>query len=318
MKTKSMKDDLVGGLKSVAAEWKKTKLASEWVPRQRLDYMRYRVREDTMKDLVWEVMGEAYNKASSNGRYYANARQIMYQARALVKNKNPDAWKQDSTFQVYLKEYILEERPSWASNVVWSAKGNFIEPHTKKPVDFDDLIECEICGRKFCISYDNEFCICSKSCYKIAKRDLEEYRVRQIYSTFLSREILKCKICGEAPKVNFEDKYYCYVEKPSRHNHHIDYNKDKTILLCPSCHTKITFHLDKHPELKEYEPIGSREDMLKRLEEEKKRKREERLVKREQKEIQKMTSRRGMESHSHNYVPYTAWNKSPMLGAWVK
>ena len=131
---KSMKDNLIGSLKSVATEWKKAKLKSEWVPKQRLDYMRYRVREETMKELVWEVMDEAYNKASSNGRYYANARQIMYQARALVKNKNPDAWKQDSTFQVYLKDYILEERPDWASNVVWSAKGNFIEPHTRKKV----------------------------------------------------------------------------------------------------------------------------------------------------------------------------------------
>ena len=131
---KSMKEDLIGGLKSVLAEWKKAKLKSERVPKHKLDRMRYYVREETMKDLVWEVMKEAYNKASSNGRYYANARQIMYQARALVKNKNPDAWKQDSTFQVYLKDYILEERPDWASNVVWSAKGNFIEPHTRKTI----------------------------------------------------------------------------------------------------------------------------------------------------------------------------------------
>jgi len=134
MKTKSMKDNLIGGLRSVAAGWKKAKLKSERVPKQTLDKMRYSVREETMKDLVWEVMEEAYNKASSNGRYYANARQIMYQARALVKNKDSFKWKQDSTFQVYLKEYILEERPDWASNVVWSAKGNFIEPHTKKKV----------------------------------------------------------------------------------------------------------------------------------------------------------------------------------------
>jgi len=131
---KSMKESLISGLKSVSTEWKKAKLKSERVSKQKLDSMRYKEKEDTMKELVWGIMEEAYNKASSNGKFFANARQIMYQARALVKNVNQDVWGKDATFQPYLKEYILEKQPTWKTNVVWSAKGNFIEPHTKKKI----------------------------------------------------------------------------------------------------------------------------------------------------------------------------------------
>ena len=58
---------------------------------------------------------------------------------------------------------------------------------------------------------------------------------------------IECFICGN--KVN-EEKI---------HEHHTDYKNDITISICNSCHAKITFHLDKYPELKKYKPIGNRE-----------------------------------------------------------
>jgi len=213
---------------------------------------------------------------------------------------------------------LTQEEKSYYNKIILNEFFNVVTK-IKEPVDFDELNECEICGSKYCISYGEMFCVCSKSCYEKAKKSFEEYRVEQIFEAFDEREHLKCKICGEAPELNFEDKFYCYVETPNRHSHHTDYNKNKTIPICPSCHAKITFHLDKYPELKKYKPIGNKKDMLKRLEEEKKRKREERLKKRKQKEIQKMTSRKGMGKYS--FVPYEYWggrNKSQMLGAWLK
>ena len=38
----------------------------------------------TVKDAAYQVMEAAYQKASGNGRYPGNARQIMYAARPLI------------------------------------------------------------------------------------------------------------------------------------------------------------------------------------------------------------------------------------------
>lgn len=80
------------------------------------------------------VMAAAYAKASGNGQYPANARQVMYAIRPVIiemTGKEPP-WKNDDTFtQVILPDYITahpEETADW--DVVFDDRGHFEEPHT--------------------------------------------------------------------------------------------------------------------------------------------------------------------------------------------
>jgi hypothetical protein len=77
-------------------------------------------------------MEAAYNKASSNGKYFANARQIMYAARPAILEETGEQLKSAYFTQTLLKDYLEEFDPPW--KVVWDARGHLIEPHTDKAV----------------------------------------------------------------------------------------------------------------------------------------------------------------------------------------
>jgi hypothetical protein len=102
----------------------------------RHDLERLRLRKapkQTIKDACYLVMTEAYLEASGNGRYPANARQVMYSARRRVLHMTGGRWvKNSSTFtQHYLPDYI-DEHPSRTAgwDVVFDARGHISEPHT--------------------------------------------------------------------------------------------------------------------------------------------------------------------------------------------
>ncbi|MDZ7759939.1 MAG: DUF2399 domain-containing protein [Desulfovermiculus sp.] len=95
------------------------------------------------KEAAYQVMREAYLKASGNGKYPANARQIMYAARPqiieLTGKSKP--WKESAYFtQTLLNSYIADhpkETAEW--DVVFDARGNFVEPHTQKSIPLGTL-----------------------------------------------------------------------------------------------------------------------------------------------------------------------------------
>jgi hypothetical protein len=72
-------------------------------------------------------MESAYLKASGNGEYPANARQIMYAARPHIQ-KVTGRELHDSYFtQTLLPDYLNETGVAW--DVVYDARGHFNEPH---------------------------------------------------------------------------------------------------------------------------------------------------------------------------------------------
>ena len=90
------------------------------------------------KDAAWQVMEAAYLKASANGTLPAHARQIMYAARPDVLLLTDKAEMKDTYFiKDLLANYIIEKGVNW--NVVYDARGNFIEPHTKVSVPLGTL-----------------------------------------------------------------------------------------------------------------------------------------------------------------------------------
>jgi hypothetical protein len=96
----------------------------------------------SIKEAAYQVMRQAYLKASADGRLPANARQIMYAARPLVLELTEDkCWKSSAYFtQILLPNYIKshpKETASW--DVVFDARGHITEPHTGRRIELGTI-----------------------------------------------------------------------------------------------------------------------------------------------------------------------------------
>jgi DNA topoisomerase VI subunit A len=136
-----LKDELSSALRSVAKEWKNAKRQADRRDRVspwQLKRMQQRSTRETIRDAAFEVMEEAYQKASGGERYPANARQIYYAARPKILNAT-DADQLDSQYftQTLLKDYMEMYKPKW--DVVYDARGHFTEPHTGEIIGLGGL-----------------------------------------------------------------------------------------------------------------------------------------------------------------------------------
>lgn len=126
-----IQDAITVATKSVTKSWKQAKRKAdreERVSQRDIDRMCSHSRV-TIREVAFRVMEAAYNKASSNGKFFANARQIMYAARPAILEEIEEAQFNDVYFtQTLLKDYMVEYSPDW--KVVWDARGNLVEPHT--------------------------------------------------------------------------------------------------------------------------------------------------------------------------------------------
>ncbi len=136
-----LKNDLASALASVARDWKKAKRRADrqdHVPSYILNRMRFRPQRTTIRDTAFSVMEEAYLKASGNGRYPANARQIYYAARPVILRETEEDELNSQYFtQTLLKDYMEEYNPAW--DVVFDARGHVTEPHTDEVVGLGGL-----------------------------------------------------------------------------------------------------------------------------------------------------------------------------------
>ena len=93
-----------------------------------------RERGIKFKEAAEEVMEEAYNKASGNGRYTALARQIMYAARPYIQQKTGKPL-QSAYFTQYLLPNYIEEYGCHHWRTGYDARGHMIEPHGGKIIN---------------------------------------------------------------------------------------------------------------------------------------------------------------------------------------
>lgn len=126
---------VISAVTSVTKKWTKQRKAEirgkSQATRQRSLTKSYRV---TITDAAFEIMEDAYLKASDDGRLPALARQIMYAARPTILEKTGEAELDSQYFtQRLLPDYMKQhDCDDW--NVAYDARGNFHEPHTKKKV----------------------------------------------------------------------------------------------------------------------------------------------------------------------------------------
>jgi hypothetical protein len=127
--------EIIGAVKGVTKTWAKQRKAEErhQAARMRRQEVLYRDRRITVKEVAYEIMAEAYRKASSGGTLPAMARQIMYAARPEIIRRTDRSSLDDQYFCQTLLPNYMAEHPSETANwdVVFDARGHFEEPHTK-------------------------------------------------------------------------------------------------------------------------------------------------------------------------------------------
>jgi hypothetical protein len=130
-------------VKVVTSQWAKEKRSSDRnnrVSPERLNRLRLKEapKDLGLKEAAYQVMEAAYLKASGDGASPANARQIMYAARPdVLLLTGGKCWKKSSYFtQGILKDFV-EDNPELTENwdIVFDARGKFVEPHTGNRVD---------------------------------------------------------------------------------------------------------------------------------------------------------------------------------------
>jgi Protein of unknown function C-terminus (DUF2399) len=135
-------DKLIAAVEGVTARWTKQRKREER-DRSALANRRLamtRARNISIRDAAFQVMQEAYLRASARDTLPALARQIMYAARPKIQAlaTRELGSKFDQYFiQKLLPDYMEDHRVDW--NVVFDARGNFTEPHTEKNVPLGTL-----------------------------------------------------------------------------------------------------------------------------------------------------------------------------------
>lgn len=131
--------DLQRLVKRVTARFTQAKRQADRADRMTardLDELRnaHKVKPMTVKAAAWQVMEQAYLKASNNGTLPANARQMMYAARPLIIELTGKAapWRNSATFTQGLLPDYMEAHPERCArwDVVFDDRGHFAEPHT--------------------------------------------------------------------------------------------------------------------------------------------------------------------------------------------
>jgi hypothetical protein len=94
-----------------------------------------------INEAAWILMGAAYQKASGNGKYPANARQIMYAARPEILRLTGKTSFDDAYFTQKILPDYMEQHPTETStwDVVFDARGHFTEPHTQREIALGTL-----------------------------------------------------------------------------------------------------------------------------------------------------------------------------------
>ena len=132
---RNIANDILDAVESATSRWTRQKKSEERHP----GMVRYRVSRmtkeprTTQKEAAWQVMEKCYLAASGGGRLPALARQIFYQARPKIMQLTDDKELAYGYFsQVLLPDYIEEHDVGW--NVVYDARGHFLEPHTNRRI----------------------------------------------------------------------------------------------------------------------------------------------------------------------------------------
>jgi hypothetical protein len=128
---RDLANDIIDVVREGTKNWTRTRKAEERRPASRAYRASRMTRErgTSIKEAAAQIMEQAFMKVSGNGQYPANARQIMYAARPHIQNETGRELDDNYFTQTLLPDYIEENGVNW--DVVYDARGHFVEPHGK-------------------------------------------------------------------------------------------------------------------------------------------------------------------------------------------
>jgi hypothetical protein len=130
--TKTMAERFKDAVLDVTKNWAKQRKAEERQASALENRDAHLIRRSdyyNFKSAAFEVMEQAYMAASANGTLPASARQVMYQARPFIQDKNGGQQLSDQYFcQTLLPDYMEEYQVDW--DITYDDRGHFTEPHT--------------------------------------------------------------------------------------------------------------------------------------------------------------------------------------------
>jgi hypothetical protein len=135
MKSKALIDAVQG----VTSKWAKQRKAEERAAsaRARRHDVMTRQHQNSLADIVYHVLPQAWANASGDGKYPTLVRQIYYAVRPLMQAYTGRSLGYGYFSQTLLPDYLKDRRLDW--DVVYDARGNFREPHTSTTVPLGTL-----------------------------------------------------------------------------------------------------------------------------------------------------------------------------------
>jgi DNA topoisomerase VI subunit B len=143
----AVREALASGIMAVTKHWTGLKRQADRAQRVRARDQEHWLKQQqrqflSIKEAAYQVMEDAYQHASAQGRYPANARQIMYAARPdVLELTGGKCWKRSSYFTQELLPDFIEEHPDLTAtwDVVFDDRGHLIEPHTQHRIGLGTL-----------------------------------------------------------------------------------------------------------------------------------------------------------------------------------
>jgi hypothetical protein len=132
---------MIGAVRSVTKDWAKQRKAEE---RNRNAALNRRMRllpssRLTIREVAFDIMEEAYLVASDDGELPVKPRQIMYAARPEILRCTGELTLGDAYFTQTLLNDYMEEYDCSDWDIIWDARGHFVEPHTALQVPLGTL-----------------------------------------------------------------------------------------------------------------------------------------------------------------------------------
>ena len=141
---------LAEAVKSVTTSWAKVRKAEERdASRQaRRRELLVRSRKETIIDVAFEIMEQAYNKASNNGELSVTATQIMYAARNEIQERTGRQLDRQYFNQTVLPAFLSENEELTANwDIAYDDRGHFAEPHTGRMIGLGTLSVRDYLGK---------------------------------------------------------------------------------------------------------------------------------------------------------------------------
>lgn len=123
---------IINAVQAVTKKWAKQRKAEERVASAQARRWQAMVACDreSLKEIVFRHIVDAYEAVSDDGKLPAHARQLMYDVRRRIQDETDEQLNDSYFTQNLLPAFVRENSEATTWDIVFDARGHFHEPHT--------------------------------------------------------------------------------------------------------------------------------------------------------------------------------------------